>query len=239
MNLTTILFYLSIINLIVIAAAPFARLYIAAPGFLTFRIMLIAIVIGVIIGFITLIQSIILLVSKLPVLWHLALCVMFLGFIPPVIAIIIIGVDGISKPLIHDITTNIDDPPEYVEAKNLRQAGENSLEYSTEEVAAKQISAYPDIKPIFTTLSFDEALIEATQAVKDLQWEISNLDYKNGIIEAYDTSNLFGFIDDIIIRVRRDGEGSRIDIRSSSRVGKGDLGKNAERIRTYIKSFRS
>lgn len=239
MNLTTILFYLSTINLLVIVAAPLSRAYFDAPGFLTFRIMLIAIFIGMLFGIVILIQSTVLFVSKSPVLWHLALCVIFLGFISPVISIIIIGIDGISKPLIHDITTDINDPPEYVEVKNLRQGGDNTVEYLTEENATKQKNAYPDITPIMTTLSFDDALIEATQTVKDLQWELSNLDYKNGIIEAYDSSNLFGFIDDIVIRVRQDGAGSRLDIRSSSRVGKGDLGKNAERISKFIKSFNS
>ncbi|NNE37124.1 MAG: DUF1499 domain-containing protein [Gammaproteobacteria bacterium] len=107
------------------------------------------------------------------------------------------------------------------------------------EVANKQLAAYPDIKPLITELSVDEALIEATQVVKDMQWEYINLDYEQGIIEAYDTSKLFGFIDDIIIRVRPDGSGSRVDIRSSSRVGKGDLGKNAERIAKFIRSFRT
>jgi uncharacterized protein (DUF1499 family) len=239
MNLTTILFYLSIINLLVIVAAPLSRAYFDAPGFLTFRIMLIAISIGMLFGIVILIQSTVLFVSKSPVIWHLALCVIFLGFIPPVISIIIIGIDGISKPLIHDITTDINDPPVYVEVKNLRQAGDNTVEYLTEENATKQKTAYPDITPIMTTLSFNDALIEATQTVKDLQWEFSNLDYENGIIEAYDSSNLFGFIDDIVIRVRQDGAGSRLDIRSSSRVGKGDLGKNAERISAFIKSFKS
>lgn len=88
-------------------------------------------------------------------------------------------------------------------------------------------------------MSTDDALTEATQVVKDLGWEFINVDYNNGIVEAYDRTRVFGFTDDIIFRIKPEGSGSRIDVRSASRYGKGDLGKNAERIRLVIKTFRS
>ncbi|NIN34131.1 MAG: DUF1499 domain-containing protein, partial [Gammaproteobacteria bacterium] len=69
-------------------------------------------------------------------------------------------------------------------------------------------------------------------------WEFVNVDYDMGIIEAYDTSRIFGFVDDIVIRVSRQGSGSRVDIRSVSRLGKGDLGANALRISHFINTFR-
>ncbi len=239
MSILTVLFYLSCVNLVAIITAPLSRYYLDAPGFVSFRVMLAAIIIGVILGVTALTLSGIMVFSKSDVTWRPVIMIVMIGFAPVLIAIFSMGIDALSKPLIHDISTDVNDPPQYQETKNLRRAGENSTDYMRNEIAEKQLTAYPDLKPLVTGLSVDEALIEATQVVKDLQWEFINVDYGQGIIEAYDTSKLFGFIDDIIIRVRPEGSGSQIDIRSSSRVGKGDLGKNAERIFQFIRTFRT
>lgn len=238
MTIISFLVYLSCANLLLIATAPLARLYFHTPGFLTFRIMLIAILIGVLFGVLTLVMLAILAITKTPIVWRPILSVIMIGFSPPLFAIFMTGIDVLSKPLIHDISTDVDDPPVYQEIINLRQADDNSTVYN-KDVAPRQLAAYPEINPIHTDLSVNDALTESTQVVKDLRWELVNLDFETGIIEAYDTSKLFGFIDDIIIRVRPDGSGSRIDIRSSSRVGKGDLGKNADRILNFIDVFRT
>ena len=58
-----------------------------------------------------------------------------------------------------------------------------------------------------------------------------------GRIEATDTTRWFGFKDDIVIRVRPEGAGSRVDVRSVSRVGRGDVGTNARRIRDFLKAL--
>jgi uncharacterized protein (DUF1499 family) len=238
MTTITILFYLSCANLVLIAAAPLVRLYLNTPGYLSFRIMLIAIVMGIFLGILALIIAIISIFTKSHIVWSSVITVFTIGMLPPLVTVIMMGKDAINKPLIHDITTDINTPPEYQEVKNLRKPGDNPPDYTHDKTATSQVAAYPDIKPLITSLNVEDALMEATQVVKDLQWELVNLDYEKGTIEAYDTSKLFGFVDDIIIRVQSDDGGSRIDIRSSSRVGKGDLGKNAERIRMFIKSFR-
>jgi uncharacterized protein (DUF1499 family) len=54
-----------------------------------------------------------------------------------------------------------------------------------------------------------------------------------GRLEAVAGTFWFGFKDDVTVRVSADGAGSLVDVRSKSRVGKGDLGTNAQRIRTY------
>ena len=51
---------------------------------------------------------------------------------------------------------------------------------------------------------------------------------------AADTTAFFGFNDDVVIRFRPEGAGSVLDVRSVSRVGRSDLGKNAERIRSFL-----
>ena len=85
--------------------------------------------------------------------------------------------------------------------------------------------------------SRDEALTRVVQVVLGLNWTLVNADFETGIVEAYDTTRVFGFVDDIVIRVRARGNGSRIDIRSVSRVGLGDAGMNAARIRSFIAAF--
>jgi len=66
-----------------------------------------------------------------------------------------------------------------------------------------------------------------------------NADKSLGIIEATETTAWFGFKDDVVVRIRTTGEESFLDVRSKSRVGKSDLGKNAERIHTLIDAINS
>lgn len=233
-----IMLILAIISFVVIAAAPLASLYLNIPGFLAFRVMLFAMLVGLLLAILALIIFIISMVKGISPAANNSLIIVIIGLIPPIIAIASIGIDAIRLPMIHDISTDTTNPPEFQEVRKLRSPGQNSLTYAGEDIASLQRQAYPEIQAIITPLSKQEALDEATQVVKDRGWEFINVDYEQGIIEAYDTSRLFGFIDDIIIRVHPENRGSRVDIRSVSRVGKGDLGKNAERIKQFITSFR-
>ena len=127
-------------------------------------------------------------------------------------------------PPINDITTDTQNPPAYMTVK---------LNYPGEPFAKQQKAAYPDIQPIVVALPPQEAYAKAVAAAEAMGWEVVGRDAKAGTIEAVDTTKWFGFKDDIAIRVRAEGAGSRIDIRSKSRVGRGDLGTNARRIRAY------
>ena len=66
---------------------------------------------------------------------------------------------------------------------------------------------------------------------RGLDWEIVAADTAAGKIEATDTSRVFRFVDDIAVRIRAGSSGARVDVRSKSRVGKGDMGANTARIR--------
>jgi len=70
-------------------------------------------------------------------------------------------------------------------------------------------------------------------------WDVVARAPAEGRIEAIDTSQWFGFHDDIVVRIRPAGSGSRIDIRSKSRVGRSDLGANAHRIRTFTSKLKA
>ena len=116
-----------------------------------------------------------------------------------------------SAPPLHDIST---DPKEQTEL---------------------QRKAYPDIQPLRLAVAPNIAFERAKGAIEEMGWQIVREDPSAGRIEAVATTFWFGFKDDVVIRVSADGTGSRIDVRSKSRVGVGDLGTNAQRIRAYQK----
>lgn len=144
-----------------------------------------------------------------------------------------------AVPPIHDISTDTITPPTYVEVATLRQELKvpNSLDYLP-EVAAQQRTAYPDVQPAFLAMSTAEAYGKALAVVRARGWEVVAADEAGRRIEATDTTRWFGFKDDIAIRVTAmpDG-GSRVDVRSVSRVGRSDIGTNARRIREFLRDL--
>jgi len=139
-----------------------------------------------------------------------------------------------SVPPIHDITTDMQDPPAFVVLAPVREQGPNKAAYGGPEIAAQQQRAYADIKPKTLPVAPAQAVQKAIDAARSLGWDVINSDSASGRIEATDTTRWFGFKDDIVIRVRPQGEGSRVDVRSASRVGRSDIGANAERVRDFL-----
>jgi len=142
---------------------------------------------------------------------------------------------GPPAPPIHDITTDTRDPPQYVAVLPLRANAPNTAEYGGERVAAQQRGAYPDLQPAILNVPPSQAFERALAAVHEMDWDLVKADATAGRIEATDTTFWFGFKDDVVIRVRPTDGGSRVDVRSLSRVGLGDAGTNAKRIRAYLK----
>jgi len=140
-----------------------------------------------------------------------------------------------ASPPIHDITTDTENPPRFVALIPLRQGSPNSTEYEGEATARQQRTAYQDIRPVTLAEPPDAAFKRALTAARDIGWQIVAAVPAQGRIEATDTTVWFGFKDDIVIRVTPTAGGSRIDVRSVSRLGEGDLGKNAARIRVYLR----
>jgi len=143
-----------------------------------------------------------------------------------------------SNPFIHDVSTDTAYPPEFVAVLPLRKKDDNSLEPNA-EVAAMQHAGYPDLQPVMVAATPEQTLHRAEAAARAMGWEIVAVDPQSMRIEATATSLLFGFKDDMVIRIRpeSDGKASRLDMRSASRVGRSDLGVNARRIRAYFKAF--
>ena len=139
-----------------------------------------------------------------------------------------------AVPPIHDITTDFADPPQFVTLKDVRDKAPNGSKYGGEEIAAQQRKAFQDIHPAMLTVPPAEAMQRVLDAARALGWEVAGSDTAAGRVEATDTTGWFGFKDDIAIRVRPDANGSRVDIRSVSRVGRSDIGANAARVRAFL-----
>lgn len=141
-------------------------------------------------------------------------------------------------PMIHDISTDTENPPGFVSILALRKDAPNPSDYGGPEVAAKQMAAYPDIRPLPVPLPLPETYDAALAAARRMRWEIVGGDPADGRIEAVATTRWFGFKDDIVIRISPTGDREcLLDIRSVSRVGRSDVGTNARRIRAFFKTF--
>jgi uncharacterized protein (DUF1499 family) len=137
-------------------------------------------------------------------------------------------------PRIHDITTDTADPPRFSAILELRKDAINPPEYGGPDVAAQQRTAYPDIAPITLPAPQSAVFERALRAAKDLGWKIIDANAREGRIEATATTFWFGFKDDVVVRIVPAPEGSRVDVRSVSRVGLSDVGTNAKRIRDFV-----
>ncbi len=137
-------------------------------------------------------------------------------------------------PPIHDISTDTVNPPQFVSIMPLRQNAENSAAYEGPAVAARQHTYYPDIKPIILPLATSTTFDSALRTANDMGWHIVDADASAGRIEAVATTFWFGFKDDVVVRIAPAPGGSRVDMRSVSRVGLSDMGTNANRIRSFL-----
>jgi len=135
-------------------------------------------------------------------------------------------------PPIHDITTDLQDPPIFTIAPQQRGEHSNGLDINPDTIA-KQREGYPDVQSTLTDMDIDTAFDRAIAVATAMNWDIYHQDRNAGVIEAVDTTAIMGFKDDIIIRLRTNADGTLIDVRSVSRVGVSDLGANAKRIRAF------
>lgn len=136
-------------------------------------------------------------------------------------------------PAINDITTDTGNPPPLVTTLQLRRGAPNPPAYPAGSAALQRV-AFPDIAPVVLAVPPADAFRRVDEVAMALGWDVVARAPAEGRLEAVVTSRWFGFRDDIVVRIRPQGSGSRIDIRSKSRTGESDLGGNAERIRTFI-----
>ncbi len=137
-------------------------------------------------------------------------------------------------PPIHDITTDVENPPPFIAVLPLRAEAPNTAFYEGNRLAALQQKAYPDLGPVNYRLPPSQVFTRVAELAEELGWNIVTSLPEQGWLEATETSFWFGFTDDIVVRVGWRPEGSVVDIRSASREGVNDLGVNAARIQRFI-----
>jgi uncharacterized protein (DUF1499 family) len=137
-----------------------------------------------------------------------------------------------TYPAINDISTDMEDPPVFWDMPN-------PTVYPGEATAEQQRAAYPDLKPLELAISVEQAYAAALEIAKDEGWEIIADELDDGRIEAVVSSFLYGFKDEIIIRITPSDGGATVDVRSRSRTGRIDRGVNAKRIRAVLAAMRA
>jgi len=143
-----------------------------------------------------------------------------------------------SVPPIHNISTDVADPPTFDVVIGLRGPDTNPIDYDIATIAVQQQAAYPRVQTVTSDRSAGDSFDRALEVLKGMGLEIVNADHEAGRIEAVATSFWFGFKDDMVVRIRASGAGSVVDLRSVSRVGVSDLGVNAKRIEEFTGRFK-
>jgi uncharacterized protein (DUF1499 family) len=140
---------------------------------------------------------------------------------------------GGDLPPINDITTDLEDPPVFADPSLVPDYRNRDMSYPADFVPQVR-SAYPDLTPLRLESTPEAAFERAVAAAESLGWQIAAKNAAAGALYARDETGIFRFVDDVVVRVRPDGEGAKIDVRSKSRDGQGDLGANATRIRALL-----
>jgi hypothetical protein len=149
------------------------------------------------------------------------------------------GLKAYRLPWIYDVTTDPIDPPRYEALARVRPRDANPIAYAGLYAAEQQRAAYPEIGPLGVGAPAQAAYDAALAVVTKRKWRIveartPQAGRRDGRIEAVARTPIMGFRDDVVVRVRADGDGARVDVRSSSRYGTFDFGVNAARIRSLL-----
>lgn len=134
-------------------------------------------------------------------------------------------------PRINDISTDTLDPPSFWDMPD-------PMEYPGDRVAKLQQAAYPEMIPLRLTVSPEQAFERALAIIDDNGWEVIAKVPAEGRIESVVTSLLYGFKDEVVVRIASTDDGTIVDVRSRSRIGRIDRGSNAKRIRAYLKTLK-
>jgi uncharacterized protein (DUF1499 family) len=151
-----------------------------------------------------------------------------------------LAVRATRLPWLTDITTDPVDPPRFETVARLRPRNANSIVYAGAAAAQLQRAAYPDIETLQVSVNPEQAYAAALAVINKHKWKVVDLrppqaaGRREGVIEAVARTPIMGFRDDVVVRVRFDDEGSRVDVRSSSRYGRTDFGTNAARVRRLL-----
>ncbi|MBT5723059.1 MAG: DUF1499 domain-containing protein [Gammaproteobacteria bacterium] len=239
---TRVLLVSAIVLLIILVTGPLGYKFSMVPLQPSLVSLLIAVAGGALVFLVGLVYLVIAMRSDLGRNRNLVFVSMIMGLVP-------VGIIGPQMaaagnvPPIHDITTDTANPPAFVAILPLRENAPNGYEYGVseawpaEKLGATTMEAYPGLKPIESDLSAADAVDRTEATLQGMGLEIVAVDKEAGLVEATATTFWFGFKDDMVVRIVANGEGSKIDLRSMSRVGQSDVGANAARISDFVERF--
>ncbi len=154
--------------------------------------------------------------------------------------VLITAIIASGVPPIHDISTDLQNPPAFNAVLDVRTDAHNPLDrQNPSNLEALQKKAYPDLKPILINKPVSQVFDQAQALVTALGWQVVASSKSEGRIEATAVTPIMRFKDDVVIRIQEVAGGATVDIRSVSRVGKSDLGANARRIRAFMTELQS
>lgn len=173
-------------------------------------------------------------------------------------AAVLAGLNGLraqaaSVPPVHDVSTDIDDPPmaspallrergpdanpiERAPLVDLRKNRPEVENWADGRVLRISADSCPQARPAVLPEAPAEAEARVERALTEAGLTLRP-DRELGRVEATHTSTWYGFKDDVIVRIRPDGRGSRVDLRSVSRVGGSDIGANCARVSRIVEAL--
>ncbi len=221
------LFRLVCLCVVIAALAVFLMRITGAENMQFFAAARYSLMLAALLAIVSALTALVYLVRKKPVSNRL-LYALLIGLSPVALVAVLIS-DGVDAPMIHDISTDLDNPPVFAFAPQDRQPTSNSLALD-EKVISIQRANYSEIRPLRLDVSVEQAIEKVEAVVADLGWQVLGRSSGPYQIEVVDRTALMGFKDDVAIRVTGGAGGAVIDVRSASRVGRSDLGANALRI---------
>lgn len=154
-----------------------------------------------------------------------------------ILVVVFPGFASGGRPRINDISTDLEDVPAFTQALSLPENQERDMAYP-EAFKSTVRDFYKSLKPLKAKATPDEAFQQALALAREQpRWQVTVVDPQARTFEGVVETRLFRFRDDFVVRVRPEGEGARVDMRSKSRVGKGDLGANAQRIEQFLQAL--
>ena len=227
-------FFDSLIALALVAAGLVGAYFNLAAPYMAFQLFLFGLVfgaLGLIIGVVGLLRT------RRPqyrAAHGRAVVASYLGAILTALLVYLaLGAKG--YPAINDITTDFDNPPEFVHAVSLPENRGRTLTYDKAKYAERQQQGYGTLEPLKLPLDPDQAFKEVSTMASEMHgWTVTSEDPKTRTLEGIAVTRLFHFRDDFVIQVRPAANGSVVEMRSKSRDGVGDVGANYKRIKAFF-----
>jgi uncharacterized protein (DUF1499 family) len=230
-------FFDSLIALALVLVGLVGAYFSLATPFLAFQLFALGLLFGVlalIIGLVGLFRS---RHPELRAAHGRAVIASYLGAILTALLVYLL-LSGRGYPTINDITTDFDNPPEFVQAVILPENQGRKLAYDKARYAERQQQGYGTLEPLRLSLDPDQTFREVNTMASEMRgWTLTYSDPKSRSIEGIAVTPLFHFRDDFVIQVRPAANGSVVEMRSKSRDGLGDLGTNYKRIKAFFASL--